>query len=1156
MKCPKCNNSISPYDFYCNKCGKILKIECPRCGTINTSFVCSKCKLQLVTKCKICDTKNHVTVTRCRKCKGKIVTNPKIQDAYIHKFAAVCIEFKNLAALKSSMGGNTYDEFIQKLHKFIEFKTLKDISNYKFISNELLSVSFSKNYTISESCNSAVEFAKQIFEFLNDVNDNLEKMSYDRLKVKIALTIVNLFDRRTLARTERSVSTNDDIEIVAHPTIYKYAGDNYKFKHLVTVEVNNNYTQFYGIIFDPPELSETSNLPGMGKKQEKEKSGEEKVLPFIKFAGKKNHVLPVSQSKLSDSIEEIITNRSTGAFINVSGDINSGKLLLVNEDNLTKNMPDPILIRTTCTEDSKFYPFNLFRNIIRSFLGLDQIFINSEGESELVKNKLYSILNFHAEELLNIIYLEQGETVPIPELRDNVFLQIYNLLFALSRQNKLIIMVDDFENVDRGSLDCLNYLVERNILKEDIFFIVSTDQGYSLSKVLSGIYKYENYYKMLLQADKIQDVRKYLSHRIQNIKNNNFIEKIIQSSQNSLFYIDQAIYYLLENNIVKYEAGELKIFSESIIPVPTSLEKLIKRRSATLINDNELLKSYLTLILLGEKISTSIFKVCIEEYSEKNLKKLAMLGLIKYSGKEFINVKNYNLMRKSILNAVDKAKLAAITENIYLKLMLNENFLHPINFKYLEYMNDPKESLKILNHYAQLCSKLGDISAFICCLEKFNAEIDKNIREVDKDRLQQVNMVKLDCYEQIGDLAYTLYPETTFNFLEKAIALAEKLNDQNRITKLSGINAYCCTYIGNYKKSLYYINKIFSSLPKENFDVNSSEFDIKLYILNFIKIQALFNTGKLNKCIELSERVLKVLEIVKQKDLFTEIISLDFIEKITVDIRFFVIKSGLILLNDRSAEFVKDFAENNIAFEILSLGKDFINGTSKDIYNKISAYNRDLDPETSLLYAVFAVLYNLRYGNTQEAANIAYSHKQTAVNLMNYQVTYFFDLIIGIAYKEIENLPKAKIIYEDVLRLSTEKNLSNIFFMSWYLIADLELYKGNVENALEIVNNVNIMLEKDQNISKIFSIYFKHLLSRIFAAKNDPEYVIKFEEQAIRLAVKYGLNYNAVCYSRNLTEVVQNLLKDEKDAEKIERLEEKIRNILSELNLLEDEAIL
>jgi|GEM_PF-2605357 len=1139
MKCSKCKKTVDINDSYCKSCGNLIKVECPRCKTINKKSVCTKCGLQLVVKCTKCEQINSINFTNCIKCSTNL---SELLHATLQELAIVLIKIKNLNDIKQILEtDNLFDQFKTGLYELIQSEVKNSGDSYEEVQEGIIVIRIKNQRSYLDSCNKAINLAEKLSFILHKVNYKLKNSQNIAMKINIGVSTCKTFERRFSSRPEIAICTREDIDIIVNPSIYYQTKNDFDYKQIVTLFVNEQLLQYYKLInkhkkkqddFDSGTTDDESEYTIQNFNPDEIK---------IDFIDKKRQLAYLPQSKLQLFIKNLINKESPKSiFINVIGDTNTGKLNNLSVTDLKLNLPNHKWFEICCTENSKVFPFGLIRNIIRSYFHLDNIVVDKDQEKSFVYNNLSTLIGSESKELANLIIMQENNQSNVEEITQKLFDQINRFFKEIANQGQFIFLLEDFENIDKGSLECFTYLVENGISRRNINFLISTTPDFKLSSHILKLNSFESYHEVILQPDSANETAEKIKSKVKDMAHSFLLKKIQENSNGSCFYIDQTLHYLAENNAIK-------AVSNNIITVLPTVNDVIDARLKLLLENPGLRDIYIKLVLFGPKIPIEF--VTKFGSSINKIKLLAQMDLLEYISNKPVRLKNYNLFRKHLFNILDKSILQTISNELCSDLGYNAEVLYPTAAECLELANQKKDAARIWRELAHISLLLGDISTFTNCSVRFLNLAESTPSGKKSNYLKEL---KMEIYEQIGKLSYETYPETAIPYLREVINDAEINNNDEKVIKLSSLMVNSCNITGNYQDSLEFVGKILSKAPKGSFNIKSKDFNSKFYLLNFIKIQALFNLGNLEDCISLVEEILPVLVLLKDKEDIDDVFSAQSIEIMIKDTELLLVKAKILQLSPDSEDYINKltsaYPEEADEAELLWLLNKVISGSTLELKTKIETLmqNMNLSYENKLLCSIVSILHNIQHENWYHIANLAYSTRLIASESRDYQILYFLDLIVGFAYQKIHNLKKAREIYNDVLKISAEKKILNIMLMSWYLIADLELTEGKPDTAFEIINKANVVLEHNRKISKIFSMYYVFLFARIFKARGELEKAKNCIEQILNFATKYGLIYNQILFENFLTKILLKLIEHEQNDNLIIKYSENINRIISE----------
>ena len=90
-----------------------------------------------------------------------------------------------------------------------------------------------------------------------------------------------------------------------------------------------------------------------------------------------------------------------------------------------------------------------------------------------------------------------------------------------------------------------------------------------------------------------------------NILDSFYMEKIAQYAKGSSLYLNHAINYLLENNIIELKNGKYALVKQTSVIFPPTIEKLVETRFRFLSHDKNAYSILMLLLTLGPRIDIS-----------------------------------------------------------------------------------------------------------------------------------------------------------------------------------------------------------------------------------------------------------------------------------------------------------------------------------------------------------------------------------------------------------------------------------------------------------------------------------------------------------------------------------------------------------------------
>lgn len=1150
MKCPKCEHNVSENDLSCPSCHKILKLKCPQCSTISKKNICPECDYTMLSKCFKCKRLNPTTQSNCSKCGMNIVASIALKEATISEFAVLGLEIVNFEVIKRAFDSKkTLKQFKDNLYNIIKGQSMDSKVRVQEMGNILI-IRFCKDESFKTSSFSAVNFALNISQLITEINKKLHELKKVYLKIKINLTKGDLSDNNMNYEAGRSVEVIygsekanqifGNIQILVDSFVYKSTRKKYPYQSLSSVFVKDEMITFYQLLVnkilkvpEDQEDSECAKLPSIQDFEVEEEVDDN--LPIINLTEKKCTFIKLKPDEVLEAIKNIINNRWANPIINVKGNYASGKLNNINFSKFSSELEGISILKFCCTKRSRFYPFGLFRDIIKSFYGINEYEIFSKSKSHKIASKLQrnnSLFN-------DSIFLNENQSNNPDEIRFKFFEEVANFFKAINK--KVLFVIEDFENIDRGSIDLFKYLIEGNFLG-NAGFLISCDSDFYLHRHIYKLISQPNFYELELKLCSNKEIIKTYRKKLKEIEKTFFFRKIVENMKGSKFYFTQSLEYLVENDILSYNSGIYNLKQNKMIVIPPSLDELVKKRLSSFIFLDEIFKLYVMILLLGNEVPVSTLKLLNVNDLEANLECLENRNLIYINNFKIVKVKNYNLYKDNLLSLLEKEKLTEIAEYLCSTVISTIDSPHPASAECYEYAGHKKQAFALWNQMSDIDLLLGDFAAYINCCMKYLNLIEDAIEENEEDK--SVEVLKLEIYEQISVLLYKHYPEKIFSYLETLVENAEDFEDDKRIKNLSNIMVQSCLLSGNYKSALEYIGKIISRTQASSFNPSHRNFNLSYYLTNLVKLEIYFNLGKLEECIELGDEIFKPIQSADIKMFLPQ----DFSPKKFKD----SLKETLILLSiarimqlktdtvSKIKEYAIFCAEDNAVFDVLIATYHLIMGSKIELdQNQGGSFNL----QERIIYFIYKMLEYIEEGYWEEAGNIAHLAKKFAVDTNIHQASLFLDLIIGFSYKKIGNFKKAQQIYYDILKLSGEKGLLNVTILNWYFLAQIELEQGNSNVALGILNKAISTIEKDQNVSNLFTLNFKFLLAQVFITMNEFEKAVYCANHSLEIAAKYNLNNKIPTCADLLVKLYEALSENEEDKRKLAHYQDKINKL-------------
>lgn len=1111
MNCPKCGTKANENDLNCPTCKKVLRLKCHACGQITTKKLCPSCGTVLINKCYKCGKLNSTKLENCPSCGLNVEASIGLREAIIEEFAALTIQLSGLSELKTIFKNEkTVVQFRKNFYEMLKkFASEKDL-RVQIIEDTYI-IRFCKSYTFAESAAEAVDFALHITQSIAEINSKLVEAKGISVKVKMAIQ-----KRDVYMKADRSLSglninllytagnvphIFNNIQVLADSFIYQALKNKYPFQSLSAIYVKKHMVMFFELLLsklinlDKEEENSALELPKRVDFVPDENENDEKLIDFSTLTCS---FVKVKHENLVTKLSEIFNMDIKNPIVCLKGEERTGRLLNISKEFTPQILNCEKTVRFSCNESMKYTPFGFLRTLLFANSGLTEFDILS---NPVLVNSISS-----DEALQNLLTINKTEHLH-PEDAHYGYFEAFSKYFSAILK-KTVFIVDDFHNVDESSLEILKYLIETKKLSET-GFLFGHSLDFSIRRKIYKLMTSRNFFELELKLSTNKALVTERRNELKNIEKSFYLEKILENTKGSAFYLSQALDYLTRDGVLSIEKGKYKIENDRMIVIPEDIDGLIKRNISVL--KNSALEIYTSAILLGERVPFDLLQNTDDvKKFVKDLKSLEQSGFITIEKERIIKINNYSYYHNNIINSLEPDTLEQTALSLYKNILVNYPDNLPIKAQIAEFAKLKKEAFTIWHNLSESSERLGDFSAYLNTTNKYLSLVD-NVIDPDTDKT--VEQIKLEVYENVSSMLYKFYPEKILNFLELLLENLEKGDDEAKIKTVANKLVQSCLISGNYANALEYAGKIISRTPKGSFNPSDKSFNLNYFLVNLVTLEIYYNLGRLNECIDTGKELFKYIDI---KNLPDEVLPEGFskrqFEDAVTEALFFICLSKIIQRNKDFPSFIEHVQSalpDILCFKALALLEKSIRG--EDIRNELaqlSDVSTLQDKYAKVLYSLIGGLEALKKGDYEELGNVVYQAKLASGSSSLFQIEYFCDLLIGLAYQRIGSVKKAKQIYYNVLELASSKGIKNITYLCWYFIAGVEKDTGSIEMATGILNNAMLSIEKDENISEVFILLFKSLSAQILYEIGEYEKAFICINQAYDITQKYSLDLN------------------------------------------------
>ena len=1117
MNCPNCGTKVNDSDLNCPVCKKVLRLKCHACGQITTKKICPACGTVLINKCYKCGKLNSTKLEKCPSCGLSVEASIGLREALIEEFAALTIQLGGLEELKTIFKNEKTavqfkKNFYDLLKKFASEKGLR-----VQILDDTYIIRFCKSYTFTESASEAVDFALHVAQSAAEINQKLNEAKGVAIRVKMSIQKRDVYMKSSGYHSGLNINLMynagsmphlfNNIQVLADSFIYQAVKNKYPFQSLSAVYVKKHMIMFFELILsklinlEKKEEDSALELPKRVDFVPDEDDNDEKLIDFSSLTCS---FLKVKHENILNKITEIFNKNIKNPIVCVKGNDRGGRLYGINGEISEQTLNCAKIVRFGCLESLKYKPFGFLRTMLFANAGLTEFDVLS---NPVLVNKITQ-----DSELQNLLIINKTNHQH-PEDAHYGYFEAFSKYFSSIAQ-KTVFVVDDFHNIDESSLEILKYIIETKQLGES-GFLLGHCEDFSLHRKVYKLMTSPNFFELELKPSSNKALVAARRKELKNIEKSFYFEKILENTKGSGFYLGLALEYLVRSGVLAFEKGRYNVKNDRMVVIPEDIDSLIKK-NIQLLKGSEF-EIYISALLLGERVQFELLKKTQDvKKFVKDLKNLEKSGYISIENERIIRINNFTNYYKNLEAALPAETLAQLAEAVYHNILSNYPDNLPQKAQIAEFAGFKKDAFSIWHNLSETSEQLGDFSAYLNATNKYLSLVD-NVIDPDTDKT--VEQIKLEVYEHVSSLLYKFYPEKILNFLELLLENLEQGDDEAKIKTVANKLVQSCLISGNYANALEYAGKIIARTPKGSFNPADKSFNLNYFLINLVTLEIYYNLGRLNECIEAGKELFKHIDLKNLPDeMMPEGFSKAQFKDAIIEALFFISLSKIIQRNRDFPQFIGQICSSLPdvqCFRMLALLERVIRGenAAKELAQNIEIQN-SRDKYAKVIYSLICGLEALKKGDFEELGNSVYQAKLTAGSSSLFQLEYFCDLLIGLAYQKIGSVKKAKQIYYNVLELASAKGIKNITYLCWYFIAGIEKDTGSTEMATGILNNAMLSIEKDENISEVFILLFKSLSAEILYGAGEHEKAAICINQAYDILQKYSLDLNTKSINR------------------------------------------
>jgi len=1190
MKCPKCKSEVSPNDLICPTCKLKLMITCPRCKSLSRlgSSLCQKCGFVFVKFCPKCNSANYASATHCRKCFYEL---PNVEEAKK-------VEDNNLKEEINEQKQNIQEKKVEEIKETqpqpqpqLKMEQVELQSNPA--KDKIKQKIKEKVQNVTPKLVVMVDFIslKNIFEKYKDEEFEQKVLLNIRAAIRIGFNAECDFIKPNVA----CFKTNYVRKIGFLSKANKFKEEIAKLNNILAEILGANISYKFAITTEE-EFKENKNIEQLEHGIEKDiivSCNAYKILndeiSLIKISNNSYKMVfldqkPVfTQNETTNTqdavalIKDAINNASSEIkAISVSAPRGFGKTHLLESLQEQLEEDQNVILMGQCTPLTQVTPMGLFQDIFLSLFRLT--FAPSKYEERVKDVRDYLLKNLPidatknsdiVDNLINIIYpIKEDFYENIFQNKQKTFQDIKTILELLRGDNKLVLIIDDFDLVDESSFEFLKYLIQNDFLET--------------SKLLL-LYKNQHAIEMYIQSEKLPKnaclninlaakdndyVKKYIKEKFneEKVLPDEILNQILAYGQGNFAYIEQALHYLKDTNKICLEDGKY-YFDENYIDecIPQTLDEILDLRCNILKEHYEQEYNLLSLSsLLGGRFNKSALAKVLnleEDDFNKIANKLIDKCFIKKVSLNSYVFKN-NLVWSYIYDRAKNDESMRELQNEFLNEICKRKISSPAIKALLAQTTENKDlAFNLWTQNLKYASYIGDVNLYILSQKQ-------SLSLLENAMISNKPYVKNNICERVGKLIYEKNPKEAIDYLSNAVIWAKEKGDENKVIELSGYLIQSCKITQNYPAIIETVDNILELFNKQKCDFQRA-------LIKTRKLNALLKIGNWEEIINLvNNEINPVLqEYFKHPKNYDYISILDVYKtwlSANVTLAHSYAQQGsclaFTLIEELEKEIFKDKNKNidllhtklQLAFAtataytikgITKISDDILQSVVKDFSYAIE--EPAIVSEWNFINLVNKIMkHDMENIKNELFEAVAFANNNNDENSKNLLKI----LLAFVLLEESDNLKALEICDQQMSYFTSKQRTTLGALLSWYVGAKASLQLNDSERCIKICEK-SIKICKDSRKNSIyFNILFNKLLAQAYLKQSDIESAKMYTELALQEAIAQendGLQIDLLSLRAKCLEETLPLLNSEKQSEiaqKIIKIYEKAISIANKIN--------
>lgn len=812
----------------------------------------------------------------------------------------------------------------------------------------------------------------------------------------------------------------------------------------------------------------------------------------------------ISQQKAKNSLVQAIKDDSV-KIISISGESGIGKNLILRFAANELKSYKFIWLLGKCTQTTQLTPMGFIQDVLLTFFNINNYcsdtLLLKRNAMKFFKQDFPALTSDEINDLLNFMYPEKNdyyENIYFNKAKHiNILLKVFKTILS---QIKVLFVIDNFENMDGMSYEFLQELNKLEEAKNNCKFIFTYTEPTPVRGIFSRPeYRDNAYIDITIAPLKKVQIDAFLLQYKELEFNVAMKETLFKISKGNPSIIEQALNLLLD---YKRLGLDPKLLSNIDLIISKRLEILRKE-------DNIAYKVLIAAAILGVKFYPALLEnLCSigTDYLKIVLSKLTKLNFISPVSNMSFEFKSNKIWSLILANAKQTNEYDQVSQDLF-NIMSHNKLSTMATLGFLaQNLNLQREAFAIWTLIMKQASYIGDVNIYVIAQKQ-------SLQLVDNLKLNNTKTIKKNIYSRLGKLLIKASPETSMEYLPKAIDLVEDSNTYQKI-ELLGYLTSCAMRVGNYYGAAECADAVLNILPMEN--------DLERALVKIRKVRALNKIGNCGQVINLIDNeIAPVLNKYLNKKVPSKNITQECVSENWITISFELAEALIWSGNNRGLEIIKYIFEtlekNNIQNQnlhfkaqlLLALANSLKGNcvSSEEILSvilerhELNSLDENLMSMWNLVNLINRLLEHRFDGITEELFEAVTYANNIGDNFTKNILKTFLAKVLK---ENNENKKALEILEEQVSYFAKEKIATGVL-LTWYLIAGTKLITKGSQFALDVANKA-LDVASGLNVNNYyFIVLFNKLIGEIYLSKGDFDSAKIYIEKGIIIAKQFEM---------------------------------------------------